>query len=198
MSSRRQRGSLRRIVDTRPVRERFLIICEGAKTEPNYFKAFRVPMDVQVSIIGLGEDPLTLVRSAAKFNEQDSYDQVWCVFDRDSWPPDKFGNAINSAIAKGFNVAYSNEAFELWYVLHYEFLNAGIPRKDYIDKMTLHLGKPYLKNSQDIYDELISRQATAIRNAKNLLALYTPINPMQDNPSTTVHELVESLNNFLP
>ena len=113
MSSHRKRGSLRRIVDTRPVKERFLIVCEGEKTEPNYFRAFRVPMDVKVSVRGLGEDPLTLVKSATKYNEQNSYDQVWCVFDRDSWPPDKFGNAINSAIAKGFRVAYSNEAFEL-------------------------------------------------------------------------------------
>jgi hypothetical protein len=179
------------------VKERFLIVCEGEKTEPNYFKAFRVPMDVHISVFGLGEDPLTLVKSATKLSEQDSYDQVWCVFDRDSWPPDKFGNAIHSAIAKGFKVAYSNEAFELWYVLHFEFLNTGIPREDYIDKMNHHLAKPYRKNSEDIYDELLSRQGTAIRNARKLLLSYAPVNPVQDNPSTTVYELVESLNNFL-
>ena len=198
MSSHKKRGSLRRIVDTRPVKERFLIVCEGEKTEPNYFRAFRVPMDVKISVLGLGEDPLTLVKSAAKYNDQNSYDQVWCVFDRDSWPPDKFGNAINSAIAKGFRVAYSNEAFELWYVLHFEFLNTGIPREDYIGKMTRHLAKPYRKNSEDIYDELLSRQGTAIRNAKKLLTSYNPVKPVHDNPSTTVYALVVSLNNFLP
>lgn len=178
--------------------ERFLIVCEGEKTEPNYFKAFRVPKDVKVSIFGVGEDPLSLVKSAERFNEQGSYGQVWCVFDRDSWPPDNFGNAINSAIAKGFKVAYSNEAFELWYVLHFEFLNAGIPREDYIDKLTHHLAKSYRKNSEDIYDELLSRQDTAIRNAKKLHASYILVNPAQDNPSTTVYELVEALNVFLP
>lgn len=198
MSRRQHHGSLQRIVDSRRVRERFLIVCEGEKTEPNYFKAFRVPKDVKVSIFGVGEDPLTLVKSADKFNEQGSYDQVWCVFDRDSWPPDKFGNAINSAIAKGFKVAYSNEAFELWYVLHFEFLNAGIPRADYISKLTHHLVKSYRKNSEDIYDELLSRQDTAIRNAKKLHTSYISVNPAQDNPSTTVYELVEALNAFLP
>lgn len=198
MSSRKQRGSLQRVINSRRVRERFLIVCEGEKTEPNYFKAFRVPKDVKVRIYGVGEDPLSLVKSADKFNEQGSYDQVWCVFDRDSWPPDKFRNAINSAIARGFKVAYSNEAFELWYVLHFEFLNAGIPRADYIGKLTHHLAKPYRKNSEDIYDELLSRQDSAIRNAKKLHNLYIPVNPAQDNPSTTVYDLVEALNVFLP
>jgi hypothetical protein len=90
-------------------------------------------------------------------------------------------------------VAYSNEAFELWYVLHFEFLNTGIPRDDYIKKMTKLLGKKYQKNSDTIYDELINKQATAIRNAEKLLASYNYSTPGQDNPSTTVHLLVKEL-----
>jgi hypothetical protein len=194
----RRTGYKARVIDTRQPRQRFLIVCEGAKTEPNYFKSFRVPMDVRVRVIGLGEDPLTLVRSAADFNEQDSYDQVWCVFDRDSWPQDKFDNAINSARSKGFEIAYSNEAFELWYVLHFEFLNTGIPRAAYIAKMSEHLGKPYLKNSEDIYEVLLPLQPTAIRNAERLLDIYDPHYPGRDNPSTGVHKLVMELNQFLP
>jgi hypothetical protein len=31
-----------RKVETRNLRQRILIVCEGAKTEPNYFKSFRV------------------------------------------------------------------------------------------------------------------------------------------------------------
>lgn len=69
MSRRKHRGSLQRVVNSRRVRERFLIVCEGEKTEPNYFTAFRVPKDVKVSIFGVGEDPLSLVKSADKFNE---------------------------------------------------------------------------------------------------------------------------------
>jgi hypothetical protein len=194
----RRKGYKARAIDTRQPRQRFLIVCEGEKTEPNYFNSFRVPMDVRVQVIGLGEDPLTLVRSAAYFNKQDSYDQVWCVFDRDSWPQDKFDNAINSARAKGFEVAYSNEAFELWYVLHYEYLNTGIPRATYIAKMSGHLGKPYLKNSEDIYEVLLPFQPTAIRNAERLLDTYDPHYPGRDNPSTGVHKLVMELNQFLP
>lgn len=189
-----------RQVGTREVKQRFLIVCEGSKTEPNYFRSFRVPKNVvEVDVHGLGEDPSTLVRSATdlKNKDGDDYDQIWCVFDRDSWTLENFNNAISSATSQGFRVAYSNEAFELWYILHFEYLNTGIPRKDYIRKLSLLLGKKYEKNSETIYDELLDKQPTAIRNAKKLLTEYAPPAPAKDNPSTTVHLLVQELNRFI-
>jgi hypothetical protein len=190
------RGYSSRKVNTKEVKQRFLIVCEGAKTEPNYFKKFRVPKSViEIDVQGVGENPSRLVQSAIKLKAEadEEYDQVWCVFDRDDWPPQDFNNAIDTAKSNNLKVAYSNEAFELWYVLHFEFLNTGIPRDDYIKKMTKLLGKKYQKNSDTIYDELINKQAIAIRNAEKLLAFYNPSSPGQDNPSTTVHLLVKEL-----
>jgi hypothetical protein len=194
------RGYSPRKVDTREFKQRFLIVCEGSKTEPNYFRSFRVHKNVvEVDVRGLGEDPSRLVRSATdlKNKDGDDYDQIWCVFDRDSWTLENFNNAISSATSQGFRVAYSNEAFELWYILHFEYLNTGIPRKDYIHKLSLLLGKKYQKNSKTIYDELLDKQPTAIRNAENLLTQYAPPDPANDNPSTTVHLLVQELNRFI-
>jgi hypothetical protein len=193
------RGYSPRKLETKKPKERFLIVCEGSKTEPNYFSSFRVSRDV-VEVHGLGEDPSTLVRSAQdlKNKDGDDYDQIWCVFDRDSWPLENFNNAISSATSQGFGVAYSNEAFELWYILHFEYLDTGIPRKDYIHKLSVLLGQKYQKNSETIYDELLARQPTAIRNAKKLLTQYAPPDPANDNPSTTVHLLVQELNRFIP
>ena len=169
------RGYSSRKVNVREVKQRFLIVCEGAKTEPNYFKKFRVPKTV-IDVKGVGENPSRLVQSAIKLKEEadEEYDQVWCVFDRDDWPPQDFDNAIYKAESHNLKVAYSNEAFELWYVLHFEFLNTGIPRIDYITKLTKILGKKYQKNSDTIYDDLRNRQVTAIRNAERLLASYNP------------------------
>lgn len=80
------RGYLPRKVNTREVRQRFLIVCEGEKTEPNYFRSFRVPKNVaEIDVQGLGENPSKLVQSAKELQNQEDYDQVWCVFDRDSW-----------------------------------------------------------------------------------------------------------------
>jgi hypothetical protein len=171
-------------------------VCEGEKTEPNYFRIFRVPK-VVIDIQGLGENPSRLVKSAKELNNQGDYDQVWCVFDRDSWTEEDFNNAVTNARIKGFGVAYSNEAFELWYILHFEFLNTGITQSDYINKLTSLLGWTYQKNSEAIYEELFDKQATAIKNAENLLKQYDPHNPARDNPSTTVHLLVQELNKFI-
>ncbi|MEH2350880.1 MAG: RloB family protein [Nostoc sp.] len=187
-----------RKVNTREIRQRFLIVCEGAKTEPNYFRSFRVPKNVaEIDVLGLGQNPSKLVQSAKELKKQGEYDQVWCVFDRDSWTTEDFNNAIKNAKDQGFEVAYSNEAFELWYVLHFEFLNTGIPRNDYLKKLTSLFGRTYQKNSETIYDELFEKQAIAIKNAENLLKQYNPHIPDKDNPSTTVHLLVKELNKFI-
>jgi len=192
------RGYSPRKVNTREVKQRFLIVCEGAKTEPNYFKSFRVPKNVvEIEIKGLGENPSKLVQSAKKLASQDEYDQVWCVFDRDDWLPKDFNDAIALAKSLKFKVAYSNEAFELWYVLHFEFLNTGIPRCDYIRKLDRLLNYKYHKNSEIIYDELLDKQNFAIKNATNLLRQYDSSTPIKNNPSTTVHLLVQELNKFI-
>jgi len=190
------RGYSPRRVNIREIRQRFLIVCEGEKTEPNYFRSFCVPK-VVIDIEGLGKNPSSLVEEARKLQVQEDYDQIWCVFDRDSWTEADFNSAIRDAQAEGFEVAYSNESFELWYILHFEFLNTGIPRSDYIHKLTYLLGCEYQKNSESIYNKIINRQTTAIKNAENLFKQYDPPNPARDNPSTTVHLLVQELNKFI-
>jgi hypothetical protein len=191
------RGYSDRKIGTRKLRERFLIVCEGEKTEPNYFKSFRVPKDV-IDIRGFGYNPSKLVEEAKKLKAQGDYNQVWCVFDRDDCPKQDFNNAITKAEDAGFKVAYSNQSFELWYVLHFEFLNSALPRQDYIRKLENSLKHKYKKNSDSIYEEIEHLQATAIKNATNLLKQYNKPNPESDNPSTTIHLLVEALNEFIP
>jgi RloB-like protein len=187
-----------RKVDTRNIRERFLIVCEGAKTEPNYFKSFRVNRTIfEADIRGFGYNTLSLVNKAIELKAEDDYDQVWCVFDRDSFPAQIFNAAFDKAKREGIKIAYSNEAFELWYLLHFQYYDSAIKRKEYERMLTKLLGHKYEKNSENIYEELIDLQADAIRNAKRLHASYSPRNPERDNPSTTVFELVEALNKFI-
>jgi RloB-like protein len=187
-----------RKLDVREVKQRFLIVCEGKKTEPYYFKSFRVPKAV-VAIEGAAGDPTRLVNSTYKLANEDEYDQVWCVFDRDegAWTAQNFNNALQNAKTYGFHVAYSNECFELWYILHFEFLNTGLPRSDYEDKLSELLGTKYRKNDSTIYQQLLAKQQIAIKYAQKLIESYNSIDPERNNPSTTVHLLVEALNKFL-
>jgi hypothetical protein len=186
---------LQRSAPTRDELPRFLIVCEGTCTEPYYFEALaqELRLSVDIRVEGLGDNTDSLVERAIAISAEDNYTQVWCVFDRDSFPAGRFNRAINLAHRNGLFVAYSNEAFELWYVLHFEFLQTGLPRADYEKKLSLYLRKRYKKNSSTIYKEIHINQAIAIRNASTLFATYNPIEPERNNPSTTVHLLLIEL-----
>ena len=177
----------------RDIRPRFLIVCEG-KTEQLYFEAFRVPGDV----IELGYNTNSLVQETIELRDEDGgYDQVWCVFDKDDFPLQNFNRAITLAQQHGIQVAYSNEAFELWYLLHFDYIDTAMSRHSYQQRLTNRLGFPYRKNDPKMYETLQDKQAVAIRNAENLLQSYGDRhNPANDNPCTTVHWLVKELNRF--
>ena len=177
--------------------QRFLIVCEGEKTEPSYLGSFRGPALV-LDIRGFGINPRKLVDKALELGEEGEYEQVWCVFDRDDCDVGDFNSALDRARSQEINVAYSNQAFELWYMLHYDFHNTAIPRQDYRRKLSKSLGREYRKNDPNMYDLLSSFQETAIQNAERLLGQYSPPFPAADDPSTTVHKLVKELNRFLP
>lgn len=193
---KRNRASYRRRQDYLEPKQRFLIVCEGEKTEPNYFKKFPIPKDCVVSVTGVGANTDSLVRKAIELKGQQKYDQVWVVFDRDAFTSEQFNNALQLAKINNIEVAYSNEAFELWYILHFMYLDTGIKRDDYCDRLGKGdcLGRKYEKGSETIYAELLSRQHNAIKWAKRLLSQYPSSNPVSDKPSTTVHLLVEQLN----
>lgn len=195
--------------NNRKVRNRkwFLIVCEDEKTEPNYFRSFPVDRKlIKLDIKGEGKNTKSLVEKAIELKndtESDEKDRFWCVFDRDKNPKNpndsqNFNSAITLARNNGIDLAYSNDAFELWYLLHFHFYNTGISRQDYQNMLTKLLGHEYKKNSETIYEELKDKQQDAIKHAKRLLQEYEPPNPESDNPSTTLHLLVEELNRFIP
>jgi hypothetical protein len=71
------RGYSLRKVRTRELKQKFLIVCEGVRTEPNYFRSFRVPKNVvDIDIRGLGENPSRLIQRAKELADRDDYDQV--------------------------------------------------------------------------------------------------------------------------
>lgn len=197
--------SLKRKVGNRgKPKDTFLIICEGEKTEPNYFLGFRLLTSyvIDLDIKGIGANTESLVKEAIKIKNEAknygyTYDQVWCVFDKDDFSDKSFNYAIKLAEKNKIKVAYSNESFELWYLLHFCYVDIPLHRNDYIKKLSKFLTEKYRKNDNLMYNKLIKKQPDAIRNAKKLLSTYINDNPSKNNPSTTVHNLVESLNKFI-
>lgn len=186
--------NLKRRKNFRSVRKNFLIVCEGEKTEPNYFTSFRVPKKV-FDVHGIGANTESLVRETLKIRDNQStiYDEVWCVFDRDSFPIVNFNNARELAKNNNIKVAYSNEAFEIWYLLHFHYHDSATSRTQYEAMLTDRLGFLYKKNDPSMYEHLESLQDNAIKNAKRLINSYPHHRPGNDNPSTNVYELVEKL-----
>ncbi len=91
----------------------FLIVCEGEKTEPNYFKSF--PKKVgkfiyDVEFEGGGISTQKVVEKAIELRDKSKqkYDRVWAVFDKDSFTPNSFNSAILKAKANNISCAWSN------------------------------------------------------------------------------------------
>jgi len=200
-------NSYSRVLAQRSIRK-VLIVCEGAKTERYYFEAFGINKElIKVEVNGAGRSKDSLVKYAIELknaaeSRNDKYAEVWCVFDRDAYPIDpqdrhKFNSAIVLARTNQIKAAYSNDAFEIWYILHFEYFQNAWSRDEYMNKLTKLLGSEYKKNDKTMYKILKDKQETAIKNAERLFNSYQPHNSESDNPCTTVHRLVEYLNDYL-
>ncbi|GDX40947.1 hypothetical protein LBMAG21_12390 [Armatimonadota bacterium] len=194
-----RRNSSSRKFHKKPMLSNLLIYCEGEKTEPNYFRSFRIAREV----VGEGYNTLSLVKEAMDYAaRKGGFDEIWCVFDRDSFEAPNFDNAIQNveALAKKrtniIKVAYSNEAFELRYLLHFEYQDTALSRTRYGERLTRHLGRDYKKNDTTMYATLQAKggEALATRHAAALRITHlegTP--PHKRNPETTVDLLVKRL-----
>ena len=202
---RKARVDKKRKVGVRIQHLNYLIVCEGEKTEPNYFKSrveCRNSAVISVDLEGIGSSTVKLIREAIRLREQSAgkYDRVWAVFDKDDF--NDFNSAIDLARKNDILTAWSNESFELWYVLHLQYLDTAISRKQYIDIINKHFstlipGFIYKKNSAEFY-HLINQygdEAFAITNAKRLLGNYSDNNFAAHKPCTMIFALIEELNN---
>lgn len=184
---------LKRSVKQRELRKRFLLICGGEKTEINYFMAFPKQFHIAIKPIAYPKAPRQIVERAIREKSEENYYQVWCVLDKDDFTNDDFNSAIRLAEQNRIKVAYSNEAFELWYLLHFIYCDTALNREGYNERLTQYLEIPYEKNDPLVFEKLEKRQEQAIGRAKQLYESYSVINPAQNNPCTTAYQLVEAL-----
>jgi hypothetical protein len=190
-----------------------LIVCEGQNTEPSYFRQFRLS-SADIAPIGVGYNTVSLVEKAEALSKKKHYDQIWCVFDKDAFSEANFNNAIQKAESLGFGVAYSNQAFEYWLLLHFDDHQGGkMDRKLYnerINRLIAPFRVTYDGNgsktvSSDFFDLLDGKDAKtgkkrvdlAKQRAKRNLHQHGGHNPAQEESSTTVFRLVEEILKYL-
>ena len=97
----------------------FYIYTNGKETETNYLNLLKSKKSIfKVNIKFENGDPLRLVHQA--FDQSITINQIWCVFDIDnSYEDGRLREAINFAHRNNINIAFSNKAFEVWLLSHY-------------------------------------------------------------------------------
>lgn len=199
--------------------ERHLFVTEGTKTEPNYLDNIvalicsRYGNDAkkQLTIIGEGDNTLNLLQRAEAYqqNDADEYQHVWIIYDQDDFPADSFDNVVGRCDALNkrfqsegrqttFHAIWSNQCIELWFLLHFNYMDANIDRGQYREILSEHIGRHYEKADETVFELLLPKTNTAIKNAKNLMNAYGPEkSPSQRAPATNFYELVDYLKGYL-
>ncbi len=199
----------------RSTKKFFHIFFNGEVAEPQYFDKFNdLPSNFRIKIHKMAkyksEAPWQLIDRAIKiksdlesrdnFNSKDG-DEAWCAFDIDDYlkqNPQKFKEATKKAETNGIELCWSNQCFEIWFLLHFEYCESIISRKDYDQKLQKYFKKEYngfsYQKNCDVFDELFSLQDKAIKNAEKLFKSHPNL---QDNPSTTVFKIVKNLRSLL-
>lgn len=190
---------------------RVLIVCEGAKTEPNYFSWIREVLGLNRENIVIndrrtGLDPQSLVKHAiGAFNKDQDFDHVYCVFDKDKHATYAAAlDRIGSVRLKGgveIHAITSVPSFEYWLLLHFDYTTRPYEaplEASNADLVMADLKRyipDYSKGSPD-FTYIGGRTKDALDRAKRVEKYHETSGT--DNPSTKVHHLVEHLMNLSP
>lgn len=186
--------------------DKILIVTEGQKTEPQYFKflisKYNINKNVKILKRSSASDPSSVLSAAKEAQEQENnendigYDIIYCVFDRDQHTNfEQVKNVIEET--DNFKAIISIPCIEYWFLLHFDkssksFLKTGkkSPCDNCISELKKHVGD-YKKNNTEIFDKLKDKTETAIKNAE--LIITDAESHGNYNPSTQVHILVKKL-----
>ena len=192
-----------------------LIVTEGTKTEPNYFRSIQETINekyagkIQLDIHGTGQNTVSLIDRAEELCRENinEYKHVWLVYDTDDFPAENINKveewceANNIPDTRYYHAIWSNQCIELWYLLHFSFFHSDLHRSEYFPKLSECLKSikkgEYKKNREDMFGVLMPYVDTAISNAKKLEEANAGKTPAESAPGTKVYILVEHLLPYL-
>ncbi len=204
LHKRRNRpAELKRRANKKTPRAIILIVGEGEKSEPNYFKGLRDSLrlsTVEVEVCGkeCGSDPKSVLKYAKRRMDDNigHYDEVWCVIDVERYGKQtaKINTVINEAKKAKIKVALSNPCFEVWILCHFEHHGAAFDRcKNVISEVKKHI-KGYEKGSHIFEAHLSDKTDIALKNAKRLENQSgANTSRIERNPYTEVPQVVKRL-----
>lgn len=216
---RREARKKRKYEYKRPKANSYLIVTEGERTEPLYLMGMRKLIEEKIGgkveiievpvidICGKGSSTGKLIEITEQIvkDAKIMYQNIWVVFDKDDFKD--FDQAIKDGIEKGYKIAWSNQSFEYWLYLHFNYSDSALHRDEWNKKLDqifkeLNLGEGrYRKNYEDIYNivNVDDRVDLAIKNAKRRMSGFDErrCKPSAYDPGTMVYKLVEELKIFI-
>ena len=199
-------------------RERALIVTEGSKTEPDYFRLLIRELGLTTASVEIDGDgdpaPISVVEYAEDLLADDpDFEHVFLVFDRDRHK--SYDDAIDKANAlkprkapraQAIEVIPSIPCFEIWYLFHVSSSRrpyptgegVGSPAKALIqDLKASHacFTGCHKANCDAFYDEIKPMRDQACTRAERALADASNERQkiFQENPSTRAHRVVRKL-----
>ena len=212
--------NFKRIKNVKNTKMLFIIACEGAVTEHSYFDAIVKELIASNKILpesivlitdiknkhtnpsGVLYDLLNYEHNNKKNGMAYTYkdfDEKWIVIDRDEKMTGggghdlaDFNNALSNSEKENVSVAWSNPCFEIWFLLHFDYIITPFNRVAVFQKLKERFPE-YEKNNKNTYTLLKDKTTLAIRYAKKLENENIEKNAADSNPGTMVHKLVEKL-----
>jgi hypothetical protein len=201
----------------------YIIFCEDEVSEPYYFSSFQVSDVLRINAIpNQKHSKLNLDNTIAhcKSNgliefKKDSYqviephnENIWCVYDRDMEHEAfeqirksqhvAFDTAIVTANNAGINVAWSNDAFELWILLHFEPVpTENILHRTYFYNRLTEIFRSLHPDSEE-YQYIVSNAnfnyKSTLKKRSLFIRFVLPV--LRANTATAMANAVELENNF--
>jgi hypothetical protein len=204
MASGRQTG--RRL--TQQAKTRVLIVCEGRRTEVDYFNALGDYQPVQDRYFVQVEFDSNAIDKAIELKKRhhengDPFRRVWAVADVEG--PQRhshFKTRIRMASAASVVLCFSNPSFEYWLLLH--LVNTCTSFEDATKVKTClnsawkkKFDCEYSKTDRRIFERLLPEMKTALKRAHDFwhgaAHRSLPTDPIFRNPSTGVQGIVSAL-----
>lgn len=204
-------GQLRRRPSYRHLRDRILIVCEGVKTEPQYFEYLRKELCLGSLVVVAGKEcgstPTDVLNHCLKriySDKENQFNQAWCIIDVEAPTPHSSLDQVYQKIRdfkpkKGYHteliLALSNPCFEYWYILHFKKTSRSFQSSDEVKKELKKYYPSYSESDKKIFSIIYPKTSTAIQNVNAVIAEchYDVKDLRQCNPSTLVHKVVEYL-----
>ena len=192
-------------------RSKFYILTNGRETEKNYFDLIKSKKSIfDVNVEYQNSNPVQLVRYASQYLREAN--QVWCVFDMDNnFNDGTLIQAIKLAEETGVQIAYSNIAFEVWLLSHYQKVESSydntrlIRQMDKLLREDLRLNRGYDKSDKELLKKhFLPKLDDAIVNSKVIYQRKVKQHEQEYmgnknyriwewNSSTNVFQLIEAL-----